>query len=253
MAISPVSGINNYGQIASGKRINSAADDASGLAISNKLNSETTGLNAGSENAKAGVAALNVSEGALAQITDSLQRIYEIGVKASNSAMYSKEDLQAMQSEVSGLMDGIQDIAKGTEYNELKLLDGSMATMDLATNPDGSGMSIKMENATLSALGIEGFDVTGKFDLKQITDAIDKVSSSRSSLGAATNALEYTMAQNNLTAENLTASRSRIEDLDMFKAISEQKKNEVIDTYQIMMQKKQQEDEQQKAAGIFNF
>lgn len=254
MAISPINSINNnYGQIASGKRINSAADDASGLAISNKIESQNNGLNAGTENAKAGAAALNISEGALGQINDSLQRIYEIGVKASNSAIYSSDDLKAMQSEISGLMSGIQDIAKGTEYNEMKLLDGSMATMDLATNPNGTGMSIQMQNATLEALGIDGFDVTGDFDLSRITDAIDKVSESRSNLGAATNALEYTVGQNNLTAENLTASQSKIEDLDMYQAISDMKKNQVLDTYQIMMQKQQQEQEQQKTLGLLNF
>lgn len=257
MAISPISnslGTNNiYGQIASGRRINSAADDAAGLAISNKLESQTRGTDAATNNAKAGVSALNISDGALGQINDSLQRIYELGVKASNKLTNGPEELKAIQSEISGLMGGIEDIAKGTEYNTLKLLDGSMADMDLATNPDGSGMSIKMANSTLESLGIDGFDVTGDFDLSKISDAISKVSDSRSQIGATTNALEYTVNRNNLTAENLTASKSKIEDLDIFEAVSKMKKDELMDTYQIMLQKKQQENEQNKAMGILQF
>lgn len=256
MAISPISNsignTNIYGQIASGKRINSAADDASGLAIANKMESQTRATDAGTENAKSGVGALNIADGALGQINDSLQRIYELGIKAS-SGLNGKDELNAIQKEIGGLMSGIEDIAKGTEYNTLKLLDGSMADMDLATNPDGTGMSIKMANSTLETLGIDGFDVTGKFDLSKITDAISKVSESRSSLGAQTNALEYTIDRNNLTAENVTSSRSKIEDLDIYEAINQMKKDNMLNTYQMMMQKKQQEDEQQKTLGILQF
>jgi len=252
MAISAIGGSTNiYGQIASGKRINSAADDASGLAIANKMDSQTNGLTVGSDNAKAGVDALNISDGALGQIGDNLQRIYELSVKASNS-LYTAEDLGGIQSEINGLMNGIQDIAKGTEYNTLKLLDGSMADMDIASNPNGSGMSIKMANATLEALGIDGYDVTGKFDINQITDAISKVNESRSNLGASTNALEHTINQNNITAENVMNSQSKIEDLDIYKAISDMKKQQVMDNYQVMMQKQKMEQEQQRTLGLFN-
>ena len=254
MAIQAVNGANDlYGQIASGKRINSAADDAAGLAIANKMKTQETGLNQGAANAKDGIGVLNIADGALGQVNDYLQRIYEIGIKASNSALYSASDLSAMQAEVGQLMDGIQQVATGTEYNTMKLLDGSMADMDLATNPEGGGLSIKMQNSTLEALGIDGFDVTGKFDLNRITDAIAKVNESRSHIGAQTNALESVYDYNNYASQNTTASRSGIEDLDMAKAVSDQKKNELINTYQIMMQKKQQENEQNLALGVMNF
>lgn len=251
-----VSGINGsdlYGQIASGNRINRAAEDSSGLAISEKLEEQTGGLTQGTENAKDGIDVLNIADGALAQITDNLQRIHELSLKASNSFMYTPNDLAAMQDEIDGLMKGIEDIAKGTEYNTLKVLDGSMADMELATNPDGTGMSIKMANATLEELGIDGYDVTGDFDINRITSAIDKVSEQRSKLGAATNALEYAVNQNSLTAENTMAAKSSLADLDIPKAISELKKNKVIDDYQLMMQAQQMKDEEEKAKGIFNF
>ena len=164
--VSPQS--NMYSQIASGKRINSAADDASGLTIAQKMNSQETGLNVGSDNAKDGNSLLNVADGALGQITDSLQRIYELGVKAS-SGLNTGEELGAIQKEVDQLLSDIEGIGKNTEFNTMKILDGSMADLNLATKPDGTGQKIQMVNSTLSALGIDGFDVTKDFD----SDVID--------------------------------------------------------------------------------
>ncbi len=253
MAISGVSSqANMYSQIASGKRINSAADDASGLTIAQKMNSQETGLNVGSDNAKSGVSLLNVADGALGQIGDSLQRIYELGVKAS-SGLNTKEELSAIQSEVGQLLSDIESTAKGTEFNTMKILDGSMADINLATNPDGTGQKIQMVSSTLADLGIEGFDVTKDFDLSKITDAISKVSESRSRMGAQTNALESTIRYNDYAAQNTLASRSRIEDLDMAKAVSDQKKQQALNQYQTMMQKKREEDEQNAVLGLFRF
>lgn len=248
--VSPQS--NMYSQIASGKRINSAADDASGLTIAEKMNSQETGLNVGSDNAKDGRSLLNVADGALGQITDSLQRIYELGVKASNG-LNTGEELGAIQSEVDQLLSDIEGIAKGTEFNTMKILDGSMADINLATKPDGTGQKIQMVSSTLADLGLEGFNVTNGVDLDKITQAIDKVSASRSSMGAQTNALESAIRYNDYAAQNTLSSRSRIEDLDMAKAISEKKKQETLNQYQIMMQKKREQDEQNKALSIMKF
>lgn len=241
-----------YTQLSSGKRINSAADDAAGLTIAQKMNSQETGLTVGSDNAKDGVGLLNIADGALAQIGDNLQRIYELGVKAG-SGLNTGEELGAIQSEVDQLLSDIEGIAKGTEYNTMKVLDGSMADIDLATKPDGTGQKIQMVSSTLADLGIEGFNVTGKFDLNRITDAIAKVSESRSSMGAQTNALESAIRYNDYAAENTMSSRSRLEDLDMAKAISEQKKQETLNQYQIMMQKRREEEEENAARGIMRF
>ncbi len=252
--VSGVSSQNNmmYSQIASGKRINSAADDAAGLTIAEKMNSQETGLTVGSDNAKDGVSLLNVADGALGQITDSLQRIYELGVKAS-SGLNTGEELGAIQKEVDQLLSDIEGIGKNTEFNTLKILDGSMADINLATKPDGTGQKIQMVNATLSELGIEGFDVTKDFDLSKITDAISKVSEGRSSMGAQTNALESAIRYNDYAAENTLSARSRLEDLDMAKAISEMKKQETLNQYQIMMQKRREQEERNNAMSIMRF
>ena len=252
MAVGGVTSVNMYSQIASGKRINSAADDAAGLTIAEKMNSQETGLRVGSDNAKDGISLLNVADGALGQITDSLQRIYELGVKASNG-LNTGEELGAIQSEVDQLLSDIEGIGKNTEFNTMKILDGSMADLNLATKPDGTGQKIQMVSSTLADLGIEGFDVTKNFDLGKITDAISKVSESRSRMGAQTNALESTIRYNDYAAENTLSSRSKLEDLDMAKAISEKKKQETLNQYQLMMQKRRQQEEANSTLSLFRF
>ena len=229
-----------YSHISSGKRINTAADDAAGLAIGQKMKKEETGLNVGTQNAKEGIGALNVADGALGGVMDYLQRIRDLAMR-SMSGLSSASDKKYYQNEIDQLKEGIQSMAKTTSLNEQKLLDGSMADMHLATNPDGSGMRIGMANSTLEALGIADFDVTGDFDISQIDSALEKVSSARSGLGAAYNRLGHTMNYNSYASYNVTASQSRLEDLDYAGAVSDMKKNSLLQEYRIMMQKKQQE------------
>ena len=176
-AISGIQSNTDYAKIASGKKINSAADGASELAIATKLETQSQAQDVGAANAKDGQSVLNIADGALSGVQDYLQRIREISVKALNGTN-SASDLGAMQKEVDSLLQGIQSTAKGTEYNTMKLLDGSMADMDIATNPDGSGMKIGLANSTLEALGIDGYNVTGSFDLGSIDNALDMVSES---------------------------------------------------------------------------
>ena len=236
----------NYRNLASGYRINSAADNASGLSISERMQNLQNAYDTGAENAEAGNNVLNVADGALSSIQDSLGRIRELGLQASNSALYSQDELAMFQDEIDQIMQGITDVAKNTQFNGLKLLDGSMATMDLATNPSGRGQSIQMENATLQNLGIAGFDVTGSFNLQDIDDAIQKVSDARSSIGAQSNRLDYTIASNQSASFNIQSANSSIRDTDMAKEISSLKKNQILQQVQINMQKKRQEDEAQR-------
>lgn len=250
--ISGISNNNMYGAIASGKRINSAADDAAGLAISEKLEKENGGLTQGAQNASAGNDAIKIADGATAQITDSLQRIYELSVKASNTLMYGAEERGYMQAEIDGLLKGIDDISKTTNYNGKNLLDGSSKDMKIATNPDGSGMNISMPASTVKSLGLEGYNVaSGNFDINKVKDALKQVSGSRAKLGAQSVALEYAKNYNDLASENTVGAQSRIEDLDIGKAIGEKQKKDLLNSYMLMMQKKKQEDEEQKAHNLF--
>ncbi len=248
MGVSGIGAGSPYEALSSGYQINRAADDASGLAISEKLATQTTGFDVGASNAQDGISMMNVAEGALSGIQDSLQRIRELALKASNG-LYTADDKAYIQKEIDGLKQSIQETAKGTSFNEMTLLDGSKAGVDLATNPSGTGMEIQMVNSTLEALGIADFDVTGSFDLKAIDKAMQKVSEARSSLGAQTNALGHTISYNNYAKYNMTAAESRIRDTDYAKELMNKNKEEILEKYRIfgMQAKKDAE------AGILRF
>lgn len=240
MGISAIgsSGI-GYDNLASMSSITTAADNPSGLAIAEKLETAKNGYDVGTDNAATAKDAINVADGALSSITDSLQRMRELGVQASNSAIYNEDDLSAIQDEIEQLKKSIQDAAKGTEFNKQKLLDGSMADMNIATNPNGSGLKIQFANATLESLGIAGFDVTGDFNLDDIDKALETISSSRSDLGAQSNSLDSIMNYNAEASYNMTASKSSLEDLDVGKALTEKEKEKVLEQYRYFAQKAQ--------------
>lgn len=239
-----ISGLSqNYEQLSSAYSVNSSADDAAGLAIANKLETQSKGMDAGSDNAAAGQDLLKVADGGLSSIQNSLQRMRELSIQASSSAIYSSSDLKAMQKEIDELKKSIQDTAKGTQYNTMSLLDGSMADLDLATNPSGGGMKIQLINSTLEKLGIADYDITGKFDISALDKAIEQVSSSRSGIGAAMNALDSVANYNKSSVINQTAAQSKIQDLDIPKTVSDMKKNELLENYRMAMEKKKMEQE----------
>ncbi len=238
MSISPIGyhGI-GYDNFASGYQLKTAADNPAGLSIVEKLKSQTRGYDAGTNNAAAGQDLLKVSDGALSSIADYLQRIRELSIQASNSAIYSSDDKQAMQDEVEQLKKEIQSTAVGTEFNTKKLLDGSMADLNLATNPQGNGMKINLVNSTLDTLGIADYDLTDDFDISKIDDAIQTVTDARSENGASYNALTHVINYNTNANINLTSGASNIADLDYGKNVVELKKEQIIQQYQFFMQK----------------
>lgn len=251
--IGAISGVNSsyyYNAAASGKRINKAADDAAGLAVANKLDKESGATKAGMENNIAGRSALNIADGALSGVTDYLQKIKELSVKAANGTN-TKADKEAIQSEIKQYLDGIDQISSNTQYNTLNLLDGSNSNMKLATQADGDGQTISFAKSNTEALGIRGYDVTGDFDMSKIDDAIAMVSKNRSSMGASTNALESAYNYGANYREQLTGASSRVQDLDYGKAATELKKTQLLNDYQTLAQKRRQEMEEQRMARLF--
>jgi len=254
--MSSISSISNavgtgYQSLASGKKINSSADDAAGLAIAEKQEAQIRGTEAGTNNMASAKDALNIADQALGSINDYLQRIRELAVSAANTAVYTDSDRAAMQDEVGQLIEGIQDVAKNTNYNTIQLLDGSKPSFSLATDSNGNSTKIDMADATLETLGIKDFDLTKDFSIDTIDNAISKVNSSRSSIGAQSNGLDYAMNYNKGAAFYTTQSKSRIEDLDYGEAVSEQKKKEALLQYSILMQKKKQENEEKRLSKLF--
>lgn len=167
-----------------------------------------------------------------------MQRIRELSIQASNG-LYSSSDRSAIQAEIDQLKESIGGITAQTKFNEMNVLDGSMGSSHVASNADGSGMNIDMPQFSLEALGIANYDVTsGNFDVADIDKALEKVSSKRSYLGAAYNGLDHNISYNKYAAYNMTAAQSRIEDTNYAQGSTELKKQQVLNTYSIMMQRK---------------
>jgi flagellin len=251
MSIIGISNTSSYEQLSSGNKINAASHNASDLSISEKLESQSRALTQSSDNASSGKDLLNVADNSLSNINDNLQRIYELSIKASNG-INSSDDLSSIQDEISQLKSGIQDSAQNTQFNKINLLDGSMADIQLATEPSGGGLKIELYNSTLESLGIDDYDVTGEFNITDIENAIKQVSSARSSIGAQNNALESIVSYNNSSSYNNDVSLSGIKDTDYYEEITQKKQNDILQQYQIFTQKAQiqQEASFNKLIGI---
>ena len=244
------SSYSSYGKIASGTRIQSASDGAAEMAIAEKQDAQARGYDAGVNNAKQANDMLNVADGALCNITDSIQRMRELAMEAS-SGLLTDSDRGHIQREIDQLKQGIADAANNTTFNTKALLNGDQS-FNIATDAQGNSREVTTGNATLHALGIADFDVTkGDFDIGVLDDAIDSLSSQRGSIGAQSNGLDFTVNFTSYASQNTVGAKSRIEDLDMETAISDQKKKELLNTYAMMMKKRQQEEEANRAARLF--
>ncbi len=240
------SGYTGYGNIASGTAISSAADGAAELSIIQDETADINGLEQGSENISQAQNVLSISDAALSNINDSLQRIYELSIQAMNGT-YSAEDKQSIQDEINQLIEGIDDIINSTDYNGNSLLSGESQEISVATDANGNTTTINTGGLSLDSLGLSNYDVTGDFDLSVIEDAIDYVNGLRSTNGAQSNKLSYEYDYNQLASQNLTASASRLEDLDIAQAVSDMKKEETLQAYQLQMEKRMLEDQENAA------
>lgn len=363
----------SFQKLSSGKRINSAADDAAGLAIAQKLLKQTNGLNAGVYNARTSQNMLNVAEGAMGSVTDMLQRVNELSIQAANGTN-SSSDRGAIQAEIDQLTQEIDRVSATTKFNESYLLKGGAGknsipvsardagitgtltqdatkatfTMDALkigdsikiggigytigdkddeTNPNvitantaysriqeqlaaassvgattaatvsagtvdpndpskvrfeiskgsveqsnsfstslhvgaesdmANKISVNIDALNAAGIGIYGLNVADKTGMAAtnaidaISDALAKVSAQRSSLGAASNRLDHSIAYGNNAIYNLTASHSRIADTDYSKGVTDLKKNQLLNTYSIMMQRKYMENQSGRVKQFFN-
>ncbi|MCR4739509.1 MAG: flagellin FliC5 [Lachnospiraceae bacterium] len=239
-----------YQALSSGSKINSAKDGASELAISEKQDAQINGYDAGSDNLSAGKSLANIADGALGSVNDYLQRMKELAVKASNGLL-SGDDKKAIQKEIDQLKQGISDVTSSANYNGIKLLDGSAKDLKLVTDGNGTEQSVSGVNATLDALGIADFDVTKKFDIKDIDKAIDAVNSQRSGVGASTNGIDYALYYNSSASINLSAANSRTKDTEYEEYVTNLQKQNTLDTYKLMMQKKQMDNEIENGQRLF--
>lgn len=242
---------NYYGDIASGRKLETASDGAAQMTIVQEEKGQIAGYETGAGNGADGKSVLNVADGGLEGITDSLQRMRELALKASNSALMSGDEKEGIQKEINQLKENIEHIGENTQYNTKKLLDGSQTGMHIATEADGSGMDLVIESTTLDALGLRDFDVRGDFSIEDIDNALKKVSTNRSNVGAQSNSLDYAIGYNTQTSYNLTAATSRMEDTDVEKAVTEKNKQQALQNYRYMIQNKQMEAQKNTIKNFF--
>ena len=214
-------------RLSSGKKINTAADDAAGFAIAERMTAQIRGLNMATKNANDGLAMLAVIENATNDVTDMLQRMRELAVQAANDTNGST-DRSFLQEEVNSLISEVNRVANQTVYNNKVVLDGSLNGSIQVGTEAGQNVDSAIDSIKTNDLGYT--DDGGSFNsissislnsateasdaLSTITAAIEQVASDRASYGALQNRLEYTVSNLMNVAEFTTSARSRIEDAD---------------------------------------
>ena len=225
-------------KLSSGYKVNRAADDAAGLAISEKMRRQIRGLTQASLNAQDGISAVQTAEGALNEVHDMLQRMNELAVKAANGTNQS-EDQSYIQCEVDALIDEINRVAETTSFNEKMLLNGSWSGgVDLQVGSEGTtgnriSVSIKsMDAAGISVDTLKNNGVTSQSDaqasISVIKSAMTAISKQRSDLGAIQNRLEHTINNLDNVVENTTAAESQIRDTDMATEMVKYSNNNIL-------------------------
>ncbi|WP_320730771.1 flagellin N-terminal helical domain-containing protein [Enterobacter sichuanensis] len=222
-------------RLSSGLRINSAKDDAAGQAIANRMTSQIKGMNQAARNANDGISMAQTAEGSLNEINNNLQRVRELAVQASNGTN-SASDLASLQDEVKARLDEIDRVATKTDFNGIKLLDGTAGTggvvkIQVGVN-DGDTIDLDLSGAKAdtATLKVDTLDLktVKATDLATIDAAIATVDKARSGLGAVQN--RFTSAINNLnnTSNNLSAAQSRIQDADYATEVSNMSRAQIL-------------------------
>lgn len=235
-------------KLSSGLRINRAGDDASGLAVSEKMRSQIRGLNQASENAQNGISFIQTTEGYLQETTDIMQRIRELAVQSSNG-IYSDEDRMQIQVEISQLVSEVDRIASTAQFNGMNMLTGRFAQATGENSVTGSmwfhigsnmdqRVQVFIGTMTAQALGVREIGTEEKISLATpedanraigvVDEALKKINKQRADLGAYQNRLELTVKGLDINAENLQASESRIRDTDMASQMVEFTKNSIL-------------------------
>lgn len=210
----------NQRRLASGLRVGRAADDAAAMAIAERIGSQIRGFGAATQDVQIGIGAVLTAEGGMAEASNVLQRMRELGVQA-NSSLLSDADRGAIQSEMDQLKGQLNQIAGNTQFNGQPLLNGDLTTNPLTVpaGPSGETQQAELPDVSAAALGVSGASVSTQANAQSAIQAIDTalgtVSEGRAKAGAAQNAFEATLRNMDVASVNLEAGRSRIRDADM--------------------------------------
>jgi flagellin len=220
-------------KLSSGFRINRAADDAAGLAISEGLRSQIGGLKVASRNAQDGISVVQTAEGALTETHSILQRMRDLAVQAANDGSLSDTDKAKANEEFQALSSELTDIATKTTFNGTNLLNGSYTakTFQVGSNA-GETLSLSIGNMGASGLGVSALAIGSASGasaaITAVNTAVGTVSTERAKLGATQNRLEHKINNLNATVENLSASESRIRDTDMAQEMTNFSRTQIL-------------------------
>jgi flagellin-like hook-associated protein FlgL len=222
----------SFKRLSSGFRINSAQDDAAGLQISNRLTSQINGLDQAARNANDGISLAQVAEGAMDEITTSLQRMRTLAIQAQNG-INTSTDRKALQQEVKQLITEISRIAETTQFGTQSLLSGGLSATFLVGANQGQTINISLEDgfdpATLDIDDLSVSSFAGAADaLQAIDDAIGTIDSTRAELGAIQNRFQATIRNLTNISENVSGARSRIRDTDFAKETAELTRQQIL-------------------------
>jgi len=225
----------NFRRLATGLRVATAADDAAGLAISERLRSQVRSLDQAQRNANDGISMVQTAEGALSEVSSILTRLRELSVQAANGTV-SGQDKTTLNEEFKSLVNEIDRIGRSTEFNGIKLLDGSSSTVSFhvgfGTTAGIDSLNVTLNAALATTLTLNSLDIGASGDtsaaITAIDAAINQVSSLRGRLGAAQNRLNSTISNLSVTSENLTAAESRIRDVDVAYETAQLTRNSIL-------------------------
>jgi len=223
-------------RLSSGLRINRAADDAAGLAVSEVMRSQVRGMNVATRNAQDGISLVQVADGAMGTAQDMLQRVRDLAVQASNGTLTDTQRSN-LDKEVQNILTEINKVGTDTDFNGLKILSGSVAvaasavTLQVGANSSQTiGFTIGPVSTT--DLGVSGIAVSTQASasaaIASIDAALSTLSTNRASMGAVQNRLEQTITRLGVTSENLGAAESRIRDADMAEEMISFTKNQIL-------------------------
>jgi flagellin len=225
-------------KLASGYKINRAADDAAGLAISEKMRTQVRGLKRASQNAQDGISLVQTAEGAMDAQHQILQRARELVVQASNTGVLEvgstasaagSKDVAKIQKELTELKSEYNRIVSQTEFNKKKLLNGTYTSQVLQVGANNAQtITVSISNQTWAGISLKNSGSLNSAMLVALDTKIENVSEIRSKLGAIQNRLEYTVKVDDNTAENLQAAESRIRDTDMADEMTRYSKESIL-------------------------
>ena len=219
-------------KLSTGKRINSASDDAAGMAISTKLNNQIKGLKMAIRNTQDGKSMVETAEQVLGEVTDLLGRMRELCVQASNDT-YSDPERDKVATELGVLNEELDRMSEQTKFNGMPLLDGSATGINLQVGANkGETMELDFPAVDSTSLGLDTIDVSDHTNSSNMIDKIDatleSITTDRATLGATMNKLDYTESNLNTMMQSLVAANSRIEDTDVASEMIEFTKNNIL-------------------------